>query len=217
MEDNNEPDDRHLVARAQRDPDAFSIIYRRHVNGIRAFAIRRCGDPHLADDITAIVFERAWKHLPTLRVPEYGIGPWLYRIAANELASHFRRRARGDRAHQRLALVRPRDGLDPADQFEQKFEIEAVREALGWLRTRHQEVISLRYLAGLTPLEAAEAMGTTPSVVAAVLHRALKALERVIEQSRPPDEQRDEGPGRQHQTQHDQRDRGGDEDDDEAG
>lgn len=183
MEPDEQPDQQ-LVDPSRRDADAFSLIYRRHVNGIRAFARRRCGDPHLADDITAIVFERAWRHFPTFQVPEYGVGPWLYRIAANELASHFRRRARGERAHQRLSLVRPKDGGDPADELELRYEIDTVRVALGQLRTRHQEVITLRYLAGLTPQETAEAMGTTPSVVAAVLHRALKALERVIEDPR---------------------------------
>jgi len=170
----------------RRDPDAFTLIYRSYANGIRSFAMRRCGDAHLADDITAIVFERAWRHFPTLRVPEYGVGPWLYRIAANELASHFRKRGRGDRANERLAQVRTRDAPDPADELTSAYEIEVLREALGQLRGRHQEVIALRYIAGLTPQETADAMGTTPSVVAAVLHRALKALERVLEDPRGP-------------------------------
>lgn len=180
MENDDEPSERELVERARRDPEAFATLYRKHVSGIRAFTYRRCGDPHVADDITSIVFERAWKYLPTLKVADYGIGPWLYRIAANELASHFRKRGRGDRATQRLANVRPVDGVDPADQLDLTHDIETVRAALGRLRARHQEVISLRYLAGLTPQETAEAMGTTPSVVAAVLHRALRALENVM-------------------------------------
>jgi len=180
VENDDEPSERELVERARRDPEAFATLYRKHVAGIRAFTYRRCGDPHLADDITAIVFERAWKYLPTLKVADYGIGPWLYRIASNELASHFRKRGRGERATQRLANVRPVNGADPADQLQLAHDIEAVRAALGRLRARHQEVISLRYLAGLTPQETAVAMDTTPSVVAAVLHRALKALENVM-------------------------------------
>jgi len=53
--------------------------------------------------------------------------------------------------------------------------------------------ITLRYLAGLTPQETADAMGTTPSVVAAVLHRALRALERVIEDPRGRQDETPEG------------------------
>jgi RNA polymerase sigma-70 factor, ECF subfamily len=187
VEELDDPVDPPISDDLPRDTDAFTSIYRLHVHGIRAFAYRRCGDPHLADDITAVVFERAWRHFPTLRVPEYGVGPWLYRIAANELASHFRRRGRGDRAYQRLALVRAKDGLDPADRVELQHDIDVVRDALGRLRARHQEVIALRYLSGLTPQETADAMGITPPVVAAVLHRALKALEKAIRSNHPPD------------------------------
>ena len=182
MEDVEEPDEHQLVVQARRDPEAFAVLYRQHVGAIRSFVVRRCGDVHLADDITAVVFERAWRYLPTLRVPDYGLAPWLYRIAANELASHYRRRGRGARAYERLANVRPPDGGDPADQISLRHDIDVVREAIGGLRVRHQEVITLRYLAGLTPQETAVAMGTTPSVVAAVLHRAMRALEHVLDE-----------------------------------
>ena len=184
VENDDEPNERELVERARRDPEAFAVIYRKHVNGIRNFAYRRCGDPHVADDITAIVFERAWRYLPTLKVQDYGIAPWLYRIAANELASHFRKRFRGDRATAKLAAIRPQDPVDPADHLERRHDIDEVRAALGRLRPRHQEVITLRYLAGLTPQETAEVMESSPSVVAAVLHRALKALESVLDDER---------------------------------
>lgn len=174
------PTDSELVARAATDPDAFAILFRRYLPRIRAFAIRRCGDQFLADDIAASVFERAWRSLSTVEVREHGIAPWLYRIASNELASHFRKTGRGQRAQERLERVPAIVADDPADAVILQSDTEALREALGTLNPRHQEVIALRYLAGLSASEAAEAMGIPPPTLAAVLHRALKALESAM-------------------------------------
>ena len=185
---NDSASDRELVARAQHDPDAFAVLYRRYVGRVRAFAIRRSGDVHTADDVTATVFERAWRNLDRLVVTDVGIAPWLYRIASNEITSQFRKSGRGGRASDRLALERPVGPNDPADDVLRVLDDQALRDALHRLNPRHQEVISLRYLAGLSPQETAAAMGVSPPTVAAVLHRALRALERLVEPERPEDD-----------------------------
>ena len=53
--------------------------------------------------------------------------------------------------------------------------------ALDTLRPRYQEALTLRYLAGLSADDAAEAMGCTKPVLAVTLHRALGALRRAVE------------------------------------
>src|SRR5206468_10531293 len=60
---------------------------------------------------------------------------------------------------------------------------DAVRVALATLRPRYQDAISLRYLAGLSHEQAAEAMGCSKPVMAVTLHRALAALRRTLEAS----------------------------------
>lgn len=174
-------DDAELVSLARSDPEAFAVLYRRYLPRLHAFAVRRCGDRHLADDIVAVVFERAWANLHRVEIGPAGAAPWLYRIAANELASYFRRSGRKTRAVERLASAPPVVATDPADSFSLHSDIHAVRAAIGRIAPRHQEVITLRYLAGLTPQETAEAMGTTTQVIAALLHRALGSLERELE------------------------------------
>ncbi len=180
VDNTDEPDDRTLVARARLDPDAFALLYRRYLHRIHAFTVRRCGDRHLADDITALVFERAWKNIHRVEVGPAGLGPWLYRIAANEVSTHFRRNGRKERALERLAGAPVSLAADPADTVNLRLDLESLRAALDRIPARHHEVIALRYLAGLSPQETAEAMGTTPQVVAALLYRALGSLERVI-------------------------------------
>jgi RNA polymerase sigma factor (sigma-70 family) len=56
-----------------------------------------------------------------------------------------------------------------------------VLQALGRLNERYQRAISLRYLAGLSPEDAARAMGVSKATLAVVLHRALGALRRAMD------------------------------------
>ena len=55
-----------LAALAVADPEAFGVLFRRHVTAVHAFVQRRCRSIDLADDLTAAAFEKAWRALPTL-------------------------------------------------------------------------------------------------------------------------------------------------------
>ena len=57
-----------------------------------------------------------------------------------------------------------------------------VLRVLGQLNERYQRAISLRYLSGLTPEDAAHAMGLSKATFAVVLHRAMGALRKAIDQ-----------------------------------
>jgi RNA polymerase sigma factor (sigma-70 family) len=76
-------------------------------------------------------------------------------------------------------------GTSDADEVDfTATHLSAVRGALADLRPRYQQAITLRYLAGLTQAEAAEAMGCSLAVMAVVLHRALNALRRALAEER---------------------------------
>ena len=168
-------DDRALAALAPADPTAFAELYRRHVHAIHSFAWRRCGSRSLAEDVTSATFERALASIDRFEWRGGGFVAWLHRIAANELAGHHRKGARHDAALLSLVPEAPEgDDTDLAAEWPR------VRAALDRLRPRYQEVIALRYLAGLSADEAADALGTSKSVLAVTLHRALRALEREV-------------------------------------
>ena len=180
-------DERLLVEQARRDPNAFTLLYRAYVGRIHAFAYRRTGSYEEAEEITAAVFERAWRALPNFAWKGGGFEPWLFRIAANELISHHRRRARVQNERVARVLREMAEELrdDPelaalleVDERDQR--ISELRRAMTTLPPRYQEVITLRYLAGLSPKEAAAAMGCTKATLAVVLHRALGALKKAL-------------------------------------
>ena len=185
VDDPSDPfDELSLVERARTDRDAFSELYRHYLPRIYAFAYRRCGSRPLAEDVTAATFEEALRSLPSFVAKGGGFGPWLFRIAANEIVDHYRadERARGRTGHRALTLLAApthvEDSLDLPGGGEDHGRLLA---ALGTLNPRYQKAISLRYLTGLSHAEAAEAMGTTKPVMAVTLHRALRALRRVLD------------------------------------
>jgi len=177
-------DERELVEQARVDADAFAEIYRRYVVRIHAFAWRLCGDAAMAEDVTAATFERALRGLGRFRWNDGGIGPWLFRIAANELTDQHRRkgRRRGDRGQRAADRLHDRVALDDLDRIERSDEIEALRAALDELNPRYHRALVLRHLSGLDHEAAARAMGVTPSLMAVLVHRASAALRRNLEQ-----------------------------------
>ena len=176
-------DERGLAEAARTSPDAFAVLYRRYVARVHAFAFRRSGSREVAEEVTSATFERAWKAMPSFAWRGGGFSAWLFAIAARELAGWYRRNARNgnERAQRALRLLHPGVVDDDHEGVGAENELGTLREALSTLPERYQEVISLRYLAGLEPDEAAAAMGCTKPVLAVTLHRATKALRRAIE------------------------------------
>ena len=182
-------DEAALVARARTDPAAFGSLYRCYVERIYAFAYRRTWSREAAEDVTAATFERALRHLERFDASGAGFGPWLFRIAANELVDHYRRegRTRSDRGQRGLHVLAGHPVEDDLDGIEREHEVREMIEALSALRPRYQQALTLRYLAGVSADEAAEAMGCSKAVLAVTLHRALGALRRAVEDRAVPE------------------------------
>lgn len=174
-----------LVDRARQDTESFEDLYVRYRDRIYAFAYRRTWTQEAAEDVTAATFERAYRHLDRFDASGAGFGPWLYRIAANELVDHYRRegRSRSPRGQRALQTLADDRSIDDLEAVERESDVRQMLDAFSTLRPRYQEVLSLRYLSGLSADEAATAMGCSKPVLAVTLHRALTALRRAVERA----------------------------------
>jgi RNA polymerase sigma-70 factor (ECF subfamily) len=139
----------------------------------------RVNDEALAQDLTAQTFERALSRLNTLR-DEGAFGGWLFRIARNVVAGHYRRHRR----EFSLESVADQPAADPAIESEivQSEELDDLREVLGTLSEREQEIIRLRFVAGLTNRAIGKAMGLREGNVAVILYRALRKMRARMEE-----------------------------------
>lgn len=177
---NDRDGERELVRRAssESDPEAFAVLYRRHVEAVHAYAFRCCGSRDVAEDVTASTFERAIRSLPSFEWREAGLRPWLFRIAANEVAAWYRNEQRSESPRAQMILQELATAEDEAATVgaTEDSSIRSMRTALEHLRPRFQQAITLRYLGGLSADDAARAMGCSKAVLAVTLHRGLAAL-----------------------------------------
>jgi RNA polymerase sigma-70 factor (ECF subfamily) len=184
-------DERQLVESARTDPEAFATLYRLYLPRIHAFAYRRSHSRDLAEDVSAATFERALRQLDKFEWRGGGFGAWLFRIASNELADHYRRKQRSEGARGQAAFgaLHHDSTIDDVEGIELGDEpTRVLLAALSTLNDRYQQAISLRYLSGLSHEEAAEAMGISKPVMAVTLSRALKALKKAMDKMGPREE-----------------------------
>src|SRR5215213_8050820 len=91
---------------ASSEPGSFAVFYRRHVEDLIAFFMRRTRNAELAADLTAETFAAALVSRASFD-PERGTAPaWLFGIALNKLARVERRDAAERRARGRLGMER---------------------------------------------------------------------------------------------------------------
>lgn len=181
-------DERALVEQARTDVDAFALLYRRYLPRVYAFAYRRSGSKSIAEDVTSATFERALRSIKDFEWRGTPFEAWLFRIAANELASHYRSAARADRERGQRALRSLHsatfDDAEALDRIDRHDDLTMLRIAMENLNPRYQRVLTLKYLSGLSDENAARAMGVNRSLFAVLAHRATRALRREIDQRR---------------------------------
>jgi RNA polymerase sigma factor (sigma-70 family) len=96
--------DERLLVEGREDAAAFGVFYRRRVDAVLAFFLRRTGDRELAADLTAETFAAALAALPRYR-PDHGSAlAWLFTIAHRKMVDSIRHGQVEDRARRRLGL-----------------------------------------------------------------------------------------------------------------
>src|SRR5262249_11728678 len=161
------------------DPEAFERFYRGHVEAVQRFVARRVSDPYLAADLTADVFVAAIESAGTYRRSRGEPVAWLFGIARNVVAGERRRAARELRGTERF---RGRELLDEADlgalheRIDAAAEMRALHGRMARLPNNERAVLELVALDGLTPGQAAHALGINPVAARVRLHRARRAL-----------------------------------------
>lgn len=66
------------------DGDAFGILFDRHHDRVWRHATKVLGQPHVAEDVTAVVFYEAWRRRASIRMVNDSILPWLL-VTTNNL------------------------------------------------------------------------------------------------------------------------------------
>lgn len=137
---------------------------------VRSAVFLGCG-LHEAEDLAQTTLVRCYTAWPSVVAADNRTA-YVYRMLLNCLRDSKRRRWWGERATERL----PEGGGNGSDSMAGVDTADAVHRALAALSKPNRDVVVLRYFAGLTESETAEALDIPAGTVKSRLSRSLAAL-----------------------------------------
>lgn len=159
--------------------NAFAGKYEEYFPRLFAYVYARVGNAHLAEDLVADVFERAYTKADSLR-SDGAFSTWLFTIARNVIISHVRR-------HSRETIMDPdvmREIAPARESVEAEvMQQEELREIAALVRTfpqREQDIISLKFDAELSNTQISEIMGLSEPNVRVIIFRTLRKLRELV-------------------------------------
>ena len=177
-------DERALVLACQAGQDAaLASFYGRFFAPVYRYILASVGRREDAEDLAAEVFVKALRGIGGFRFQDESkpVTAWLFRIARNEVADHYRRAGR------RIAPISlDAQQTEPGGRYDPLETNDSVMDLARALRTlpgAQRDAIVLRLAAGLSTRQTAEAMGKPEGTVRSLLHHGIKAVRAAMEQS----------------------------------
>ena len=173
--------ERETVDRARAgDQRALADLYDWYMPRVYRYALARLGNVAEAEDLTEEVFLRMLGAIGSFHWRDVPFSSWLFRIARNQLASHFRRIAQRGGTASEIGEDVIDWRHDLAAVVENQITIEEVRRATEQLPEAQREVIAMRFAVGLSIAETAKALGKREGNIKALQHKAIARLQRML-------------------------------------
>lgn len=170
----------HAIERAKAgDNEGLHFLYARYAADVQRYVASVVHDHHEAEDITQNVFAKLMTAIRKYEQREVPFAAWIMRVARNAALDHLRARR-----------AIPAEEVRVADNGNAQTSIDRgqdLRLALEQLPEDQREVLILRHVAGLSPLEIADTLQKTESSVHGLHHRGRRTLqEKLVELGAAP-------------------------------
>jgi RNA polymerase sigma-70 factor, ECF subfamily len=156
------------------DPEGIHFLYLRFADDVLRYVNTFVRDFHEAEDITQNVFAKLMTAIVKYEERAVPFNAWIMRVARNAALDHIRARRAVPTEDVRIA-----DGYESHTAVERGLDI---REALEELPEDQREVLVLRHVVGLSPVEIAGALKKTESSIHGLHHRGRRTLQGALEQ-----------------------------------
>lgn len=166
------------------DADALEAFYHCYYEAVVRYLTRRIDDPHDIADLTADTFLSAMRSAATFDPRRGRPLAWLLGIAHNTVRGFHRQRANDWQANRRIAgrrLLTTDDILRLEERLDADREAREVIELFDRLAPKDRELVELVHMNGLTPQEAARALGMLPAAARLRLFRARATLRGALD------------------------------------
>lgn len=152
-----------LIEAARRHEEhAWEALFNDHYPRVFRFFRARVATPEQAEDLASNVFMQAFRSIDKFSWQGKPFEAWLFGIARNELASHYR-------------SLRPTEQMQEPTVRDEFLEVE-IRDILERLPLEYRQAIELRFVIGLSGIEAAAAMNRSHGSFRSLLLRAVRAF-----------------------------------------
>ncbi|MGH2632114.1 MAG: RNA polymerase sigma factor [Tepidiformaceae bacterium] len=179
-----------MALAAAGDAEAFGELYERYLGPVYRFIAARTGSPEEAADLTQHVFLNAFRGLAHYHSGSAGFAPWLFRIARN-VSTDASRRRRVTVPIENLPIAfeaAPQASPEVAAMDHER--VNALHARVARLDPKKQELLALRYAAGLSSREIAAVVGKSEAAVKKQLSRLIEALKEQYRDELSPETQR---------------------------
>ena len=165
------PDEELLAAIAGGDRLALRELYDRHAAWLLLRVQRRCGDPHIAEEVVQDTFLAVWKKADTY-AERGAVAAWIWGIGIRRLID----RLRSTRRLESLPEGRGETVVSAEDQVLLGVQFGDLAGALSRLSPELRAVVQATVLDGLTTKEAAVLLGIPSGTVKTRMMRARARL-----------------------------------------
>jgi RNA polymerase sigma-70 factor, ECF subfamily len=173
------------MSTAVTTPATEAIWHELH-DRLRRFIARRVRSPQDAEDILQEVMLRIHRHSGDLERADR-VASWVYRIAANSIADHYRRPARRELASGQVVDVAEPAGAAAATAWAEPDSVELRAELAGCLAPLtarlpelYREALDVTEFQRMTQAEAAGRLGLSVSGMKARVQRGRKQLKDLL-------------------------------------
>ena len=157
----------------------FASLFREHYPRIYRYVRYRVDDDVVAEDLTAEIFERAYRSLETYNPKLSSFTTWLTQIAHNWVNNYLIREARHAKheymAGEEMEQLASREATLEAQVIQDEI-MRRLLECLELLSERDRQIVSLRFTLDTRNKEIAEMLGIKEHTISVVLLRAVQRL-----------------------------------------
>lgn len=166
------------IQAAQKDPALFKPLYNRYFEQIFQFIYKRTLDEDLCADICSKVFLKAMQRLNGYSFQGVPFSAWLFRIASNEVAQHYRQTKKS-----RVVSIEDyslNSMLDEMDTDDLAPFRAVLAQSLDELKEGDLEIIELRFFEQRPFKEVADLLDITESNAKVRTYRVLERLKKIM-------------------------------------
>lgn len=156
------------------DTDVFADLYQEHTAAVFNYCLFRVSDRAVAEDLTADAFEKAWRARHRYQPERAQFNTWLFTIARRVVTDWLRRRQR--RTWLKISGRQPDERPSPELQLEETEELVHLRRLIRALNPQEQELIALKFGAGMTNREIASLLDKSETAVGSAVYRIMQKL-----------------------------------------